>query len=550
MVPVMETVMARIVSILLSGVFLIASASAVSGQTGSTGALQGIVSDPSGARVAKATVTVTNTATGEVRTVETQADGSYVVPLLPPGEYAIDVSAGDKFEKAVRANVRVTVTETATVPIQLTLKGVAETVEVSGGVELVQTGSPTLGRVADARTVEGLPLVPRNFTQIIGLSPGVSADVTNAGELGRGSGGTGGINAHGDRSYDNNFQMNGLGVNDIFAQGTTSGGVPIPNPDAILEFKVQTGQYDAAFGRNAGANVNLVTRSGTNDLHGTVFEFFRDRSLNANDFFANRNGQAKPALDQNQFGFTLGGPISPNRLLFFGSYQGTRQTNGVASLRTVLSPPLTDDRSAAALGRLFAGQRGAQQNAMGGVGPAILADGSNINPIALRLLQLRRPDGGYVIPTPQTVNTSQPFAVQGSSTFTTPSTFDEDQFIGNLDWIHSASSRLSGRVFVANGSTVQAIPSGNVEGFPLTIDDKYVAASASHSWVLGPHLFNEARFGYGVLETDRTQESAFTFSGVGITSSSQNDDLPVINISGSFNLASSPIGRRTQRTFM
>src|SRR5262249_40199012 len=153
-------------------------------------------------------------------------------------------------------------------------------------------------------------------------------------------------------------------------------------------------------------------------------------------------------------------------------------------------------------------------------------------------------------PRPETVNLAQPFAVQGSSTFTTPSTFDEDQFVANLDWIHSAASRISGRVFVADGSTLQAIPAGNVQGFPLTTDDKYVAASASHSWVINSHTFNEARFGYGLLETNRTQESAFTFSGVGVTSSSQNDDLPIINISGSFNLASSPIGRRTQKTIM
>ena len=187
---------------------------------------------------------------------------------------------------------------------------------------------------------------------------------------------------------------------------------------------------------------------------------------------------------------------------------------------------------------------------MGGVGPAILADGSNINPVALRLLQLRRPDGGYLIPTPQTVNARSPSRFRDRSTVTTPSTFDEDQFIINLDWLYSSSSRLSGRVFVADGATLQAIPAGNVEGFPLTIDDKYVAASANHSWVLGSHLFNEARFGYGLLETNRTQESAFTFSSVGVTSSSQNDDLPIINISGSFNLASSPVGRRTQKTFI
>src|SRR5436309_2332062 len=120
--------------------------------------------------------------------------------------------------------------------------------------------------------------VTRNFTQIIGLSPGITSDVTDAGALGRGAGGTSPPNAHGDRSYDNNFQMNGLGVNDIFSQGTTSGGVPIPNPDTILEFKVQTGQYDAAFGRNAGANVNLVTKSGSNTLNGSAFEFFRNRA--------------------------------------------------------------------------------------------------------------------------------------------------------------------------------------------------------------------------------------------------------------------------------
>jgi carboxypeptidase family protein len=532
----------------LAGALLLVSTTA-SAQTGATGALQGVVTDPSGGRVAKATVLVTSAATGETRNVETQADGSYSVPLLPPGEYEIAVTTPG-FEKAVRTGVRVTVTETANVPIQLSLQGVADTVQVTAGAELVQTESPVLGRVADARIVEGLPLVTRNFTQIIGLSPGVTAEVTNAGELGRGSGGTGGVFTHGDRSYDNNFQMNGLGVNDIFAQGTTSGGVPIPNPDTILEFKVQTGQYDAAFGRNAGANVNLVTRSGTNELRGTVFEFFRDRSLNANDFFAKRNHQPKPALDQNQFGFTVGGPIVPSRVLFFGAYQGTRQTNGVASVRTVLSPALTDDRSAGAIGRLFAGQRGVMQNAMGGVGPAILADGSNINPVALALLQMRLSNGQYLLPTPQTLNPSAAFAVQGSSTFSTPSTFDEDQFMANVDWVHTDASRFAGRLFVAPGSTVQAFPSGNIAGFPLTTDDRYIAASVNHSWVLGPTVVNEARFGYGLLETDRSQQPAFTFSGIGITSSPLNDELPTINITGSFNMASSAVGKRSQKTFL
>jgi hypothetical protein len=518
-------------------------------QTGSTGAIAGTVRDQTGAMVPEAQVSARNVATNEIRQVTTQPNGTFVFPLLPPGEFVLEVTMGG-FTPARREGVRVNVTETTNVPIDLQVEGVTDTVQVSGAPEIVQSKSNTLGRVVDSRAVESLPLVTRNYTQIIGLSPGITSDVTDAGALGRGTGGTSPPNAHGNRSYDNNFQMNGLGVNDIFSQGTISGGVPVPNPDTIMEFKVQTGQYDAAFGRNAGANVNLVTKGGTNQLRGSAFEFFRDRSLNANSFFSERNGQPKPILDQNQYGFTLGGPVVRDRLLFFGSYQGTRQTNGVASLVTVLAPPLTDDRSSAAIGRLFAGQRGAQQNAMGGVGPAILADGSNINPVALRLLQLRHSDGTYLIPTPQRVNPAAAFAVQGSSTFSTPSTFDEDQYMMNVDYVHTSSSRFSGRFFTAGGETEQAFPTGNTPGFPLSTDDRYVATSIAHSWVLSSRLFNEMRFGYGLLKTDRSQNGAYRFSELGIQSAPQNDDLPTITITGSYNLASSAIGTRSQRTFL
>jgi hypothetical protein len=518
-------------------------------QTGATGAIAGTVRDQTGATLPAAEVTVRIVATNETRQVTTEENGSFIVPLLPPGEYVVEVRMGG-FATLTRTGIRVVVTETTNVTLALQVEGVTDTVQVSAQSEMVQSKSNTLGRVVDSRAVEALPLVTRNFTQIIGLSPGVTTDVTDAGALGRGTGGTAPPNAHGNRSYDNNFQMNGLGVNDIFSQGATSGGVPIPNPDTITEFKVQTGQYDAAYGRNAGANVNLVTKSGSNQFRGSAFEFFRDRSLNANSFFSNRNGQPKPTLDQNQFGFTLGGPVVHDRFLFFGSYQGTRQTNGVSSLATVLAPPLTDDRSAAAIGRLFAGQRGAQQNAMGGVGPAILADGSNINPIALRLLQMRLADGSYLIPTPQRVNPAAAFAVQGSSTFSTPSTFDENQYMANVDYVANAASRFSGRFFTARGATEQAFPAGNVPGFPLTTDDAYVATSVAHNWVINSRLFNEARFGFGLLETDRTQDGAYTFSDLGIQASPLNDDLPTITITGSYNLASSPIGTRSQRTFL
>ena len=295
-----------------------------------------------------------------------------------------------------------------------------------------------------------------------------------------------------------------------------------------------------------------MTKSGSNQFRGSAFEFFRDRSLNANNFFSNRNGQPKPILDQNQFGFTLGGPVVRDRLLFFGSYQGTRQTNGVSSLVTVLAPPLTDDRSAAAIGRLFAGQRGVQQNAMGGVGPAILADGSNINPIALRLLQMRLADGSYLIPTPQRVNPAAAFAVQGSSTFSTPSTFDENQYMANVDYVHierAAASRAGSSP--RSATREQAFPAGNVPGFPLTTDDWYVATLGRAQ--LGARARGcSTRRGSATAccrpTARRTARSASPTSGS--RPSPLNDDLPTIGITGSYTLGSSAIGTRSQRTFL
>ncbi|MGH9941776.1 MAG: carboxypeptidase regulatory-like domain-containing protein, partial [Pyrinomonadaceae bacterium] len=406
-------------------------------QTASTGALTGEVTDPSGAVVAGIRITLTNEATGEKREVTAQENGNYVVPLLLPGSYRVEFSATG-FKQAVKPGLRINVTETASLNVQLEVGNVQEQVTVTSEAQLLQTESSTLGRVADSAVVSNLPLVNRNYTQIVTLSPGIAAEVNNASEIGRGSGGEsqGNFRSHGAFGRDNSFQMNGLPINDLQASGGFSGGVAVPNPDAIQEFKVQTGQYDASYGRNAGANVNLVTKGGGNEFHGSAFEFFRNDALNANDFFRNSTGQKRGVLRQNQFGFTLGGPIVKDKLLFFGSYQGTRQLNGVGGggAITFFSPPLTDNRSRAALGSLFAGQRGFFQNAFGGVGPAILPDGSNISAPAFALLNLKLPNGQFLIPTPQTINPALPFDRQGFSAFSSPASFDEDQFLINLDY--------------------------------------------------------------------------------------------------------------------
>src|SRR5262249_29282405 len=375
-------------------------------QTASTGALIGVVTDSAGAVVVDAQVKVTNEATKETRTAASQSNGSYAFPLLPPGEYRVEFSKTG-FKSAVKKGMQINVTETARFDVRLETGGVQEQVTITSDAALLQTESAALGRVTNQQLVSNLPLVTRNYTQIVTLSPGISAPVTNAGALGRGSGGLsqGNFRANGTSGADNNFQMNGVQINDLQASGTFSGGVAIPNPDAIQEFKVQTGLYDASYGRNAGANVNVVTRSGGNEFHGNVFEFFRNDALNANDFFRNKAGQPKGVLKQNQFGFTFGGPILKDKLLFFVSYQGMRQINGVGGggASNFFSPPFTNDRSRAALGALFGGQAGA----FGGV--RVAPDGSNISSQALALLNLKLPNGQFAIPTPQSVNPAQPF---------------------------------------------------------------------------------------------------------------------------------------------
>ncbi|MGH9873098.1 MAG: carboxypeptidase regulatory-like domain-containing protein [Pyrinomonadaceae bacterium] len=544
----------------LSLMFLVLSLPALA-QTGSTGALTGTVSDSTGAVVAGAQVKVTNAATGEDRTVVSRDNGDYTIPLLLPGSYRIEFSATG-FKLAVKPVLQINVTETARFDVQLEVGNVQEQVTVTSEAALLQTESSTLGTVANSRAVSNLPLVNRNYTQIVTLSPGIAAEVNNASEIGRGTTGdsAGNFRTHGAFGRDNSFQMNGLPINDLQASGGFSGGVAVPNPDAIQEFKVQTGQYDASYGRNAGANTNVVTKSGGNKFHGTVFEFFRNDALNANSFFNNSTGQKRGILKQNQFGFALGGPLpifnfgeggpmfhsGKDKLSFFGSYQGTRQLNGVGGggSATFFSPPLTNDRSRTALGALFnscgptdAGcSTFAQQIGFGGVG--VLPNGSNISAPAFALLNMRLPNGQFLIPTPQTINLSQPFALRGFSSFSRPASFNENQFVINLDYLHSENSKIAGRFFYANsdqslpfaGSQINGAP--NVPGFPVLTGNRLRNFSVAHTYTFSPSVVNQLEFGYFRNFVSTLQETVFKFSDIGVAASGAANDFPQIAITG------------------
>jgi Carboxypeptidase regulatory-like domain/TonB dependent receptor len=522
-------------------------------QTASTGALEGVAMDPSNAVIPGVSIQLQKESGGDGQSTFSDEHGRFVIQLLPPGTYQLQASKID-FKRLILTHLSVYVTETLRVELHLQLAEHLERSEVSSSPQMLQTSNSVLGRIVNEVAVQGLPLATRNFAQVIGLSPGVSVGVYNAGELGLG--GTAlsqiapsndGVYVHGARSYDNNYQMDGISVSDVQGSAAGSGGIPIPSPDSVQEFKVQTALYDAGFGRYGGANVSMVTRTGGNDFHGTVFEYLRNEVLNANDFFLNQTGQSRPILKQNQFGFALAGPILKDRLLFFGSYQGTRQVNGLAAgqSRTACSaslaePPLTNDRSATAIGQLFGGMKGA----LGGA--AVHQDGSNINPVALALLNLRLPDGSFLISTPQTVDSSKPFFSQGFSVFSNPCHFDENQFSTNLDYILSSNTKLAGRFFFADDHQTVTFPgngvnpSGNIPGFPTPGNTGFRVLSVTYAHTLSNNWLNEARFGYVRNRTATQANSAFSWSNIGVAEGkvSDNNELPSLQILGSVSIAS------------
>src|SRR5260370_10858337 len=263
------------------------------GQNASTGAIAGTVTDPSDKTTPDAQITVTNEATHATTVVKTRSGGAYTAPLLLPGTYTVEVFK-QGFKVWITTGIRVNVTDTEGLNIQLQLGSVNEKVTGEMQASPLQTESSALGRVTSSEAIQNLPLAVRNYTQIIDLNPGVSTDVTNAIQLVRGVD-ISSVLSGGVPNKDNNIQLDGVQANDRQQSGQFGGGAPLPNPASIQQFKVQTNQYDASFGRDAGANVHVVTKGGSNKFHGNAWEYFRDTVMNANDFFVKN-----AVLNQNQ----------------------------------------------------------------------------------------------------------------------------------------------------------------------------------------------------------------------------------------------------------
>src|SRR5260221_757526 len=259
-----------------------------------------------------------------VRPRSAPAAASFADTLLPVGSYSVGVSAAG-FARTKFTGVLVRVTETTQMTAALKVTQATETVTVSAEVATINTANAATGEALDSTTVSTLPLPTQNFQQLLSLSTGASSDINNAGDLGRG---TARIMVNCQRETNNNYSIEGISSADFGSGELTF--TPIPNANAIEEFKVSTSLYDATLGRNGGGNIDAVLKSGTNKYHVDAWEVFRNTELDANDFFLNKASQPRPRIQQNIFGADGGGPVGRNAQLGYGylNYQGSRQRAG------------------------------------------------------------------------------------------------------------------------------------------------------------------------------------------------------------------------------
>ena len=292
--------------------------------SGPTGTITGTVTDPSGAVVPKARITVINEATNATRDAEANGDGDFTVALLPPGRYRV-TAEGAGFRKSIFSEVTVDVDQTVRVDFALEVGAATEEVKVKDTPPAIQTDTSTLGQVVNNRLVEDLPLNDRNFLNFALLVPGSQLPAEGSQNSTQG----GALSVNGAREQSNNFLLDGVDNNDPYINQY----VALPSVDAIQEFKVQSSDYSAEYGRAGGAQINVVLKSGTNAFHGGLFQYFRNRNLDAKNYFdfpdctaTSTPGECGgiPALQRNQFGGTFGGPIRKDKTFFFLSYEGLR----------------------------------------------------------------------------------------------------------------------------------------------------------------------------------------------------------------------------------
>ncbi|HEX8116933.1 MAG TPA: TonB-dependent receptor, partial [Pyrinomonadaceae bacterium] len=508
----------------------------------------GEVRDQAGAAIARAEVTATEVSTGQSSASTTGDGGVYTITNLRPGAYTITVEAAG-FRRLVRSGVQLVTGERVRVDATLEPGAVEESVTVNAGASLLRTESGSLGQVVSSRKVVDIPLNGRNFLSLVALSAGVAQPPPT-------TAGPSFPRINGGRPRTNEYLFDGVSV----LQPEPGQVAFFPIPEAIQEFKVEVNSPSAEFGRFNGGVVNLTTKSGTNDFHGSLFEFLRNEALNARNLFAPRTtaNPKKPVFRRNQFGGVFGGPVVRDKTFFFGDYQGTRQLIGRVLTSTVPTLAQRAGNFSASLGApLFLTPSGAVTTTAAGNTPVNVTD-TNGNTIQARVGQLFRPGdrrayAGNVIP----VAGFDPAAAALLGRFPLPTTSGaannftrvgnesqkQDQFDVRLDHRFSDENQLFGRFSYAKDTTDPVTPlpegSGNLASGVLGLTDTRAASFVgNYVRVFGPRVVNELRFGYTRRSIDRqaTSLDASASQALGIPGIPDNaafqTTLPTFTIAG------------------
>jgi hypothetical protein len=528
-----------------------------------TGSITGTVKDASGAVVSGAKVTLINEGTGATLTTTTTSDGVYKFSPVRIGSYKLDASA-QGFQTVSQTDVTVNVG--ANVVIDFTLKpgSTTETIEVNAAPPALQTQDASVGQVMDTRNVNNLPLNGRNFTFLAQLSAGVNSPQADT----RGNAATGAFAANGLRPAQNNYMLDGIDNNSDtvdFLNGTNF--VVLPPVDAIQEFKVQTSGFSAEFGRSGAAVLNATIKSGTNQFHGTAWEFFRNDKLDAADYFERvGNTTKKGELRLNQFGASLGGPVLKNKLFFFADYEGLRRRQGAPHTGTV---PTATERSSGytSFQELITGQTGTQTDLLGRSMPT----GTILDPATTRAVPggfVRDPFGTCpasttnftlagcnlnILPAGRLDSNAiallnlYPTPTNGSvfSNFTSSPAIKEDRnaFDARVDLNISDKNQLFYRFsYVDDPQFIPGIFGGVADGGgfqegPQTALAQQSALAWTH--VFSPSTVNVARAGLNYLHTTRVSPEANNLTDLpgsfgiqGIPQQHENGGLPAFGIQG------------------
>jgi outer membrane receptor protein involved in Fe transport len=472
-----------------------------------TGVITGAILDPTGALIPGAAVTATSRETNAVFRATSDSGGIYTFRAMPVGTYNIAVQARG-FKKAEQQGVRLQVNEVARVDVALSVGETAETVTVEANVVTVDTSTATLKTVIDQKRIEELPLNGRNPTQLMQLVAGVQTDMRADVTSGTTYPGSTPVSVNGGRANQTNYVLDGAQNNDHYSNAPN----PMPNPDALQEFSVQTNNFSAEFGRNSAGIVNAVTRSGTNELHGSAFEYMRNKALNAaNSFNPIANGvRADDGLKRNQFGATAGGPVllpklydGRDKTFFFFSYQKTIQKQAPASASRIV-PTAAQKR-----GDFSSTTRPLRDPFSGGVYPNNQIPLSQFNPAAKTIAD-------SYLPLPTSGNTVS---------FQVPTSYDDDQILARGDQNIGTGHRLSGRYWRSWASQ------------PRYLDPKnYLATVGGRNWTnwsttvsdthtISPTLVHTMLFGVNFTDGPVVQvgpEKSYTALGVKM----YNDDKP------------------------